>query len=326
MNQGNLPGKYLEFEECSNPWLEFPDTSPTSLIKPEIILQILLQKNLQIIPLKIDDNSTVYSGTLVNKIRHGQGILSRISKDGVLRKIYSGLFQCDAIHNQESRIHDNFGFLQFKGPVFFGLKHGYGTSYDFKGNISKRGIYKFNLENDKNFEIFLNNRLLFKGEMKNGKKNGYGCIYFQNGNTQYKGHWWENYQHGEYTQFRTRDNILKSVYGYERGLRLGVSMSYHITGKLKEIGFSKLQRILLKDESKNSSIPEIILKELIERVLYVVSNDDITCFTGVAYAEDGSILKYVFNEQECHKHKDEAEFGIKFNHLRRDNSYNWDYS
>ncbi|KAF7395917.1 hypothetical protein HZH68_009967 [Vespula germanica] len=133
----------------------------------------------------IDRNGWMYEGDWFCGRKHGYGVLSKISKDGSIRKIYAGNWMMGKKEGFGNHWYDNGDY--YEGDFQCNKRHGYGRIW-YKNSDYYQGFWKNDFPNGKGIFVEGNGNR-YEGTFVDGKRNKFGTFYhLDTGQCQY-GYW-----------------------------------------------------------------------------------------------------------------------------------------
>ncbi|KAK2576332.1 hypothetical protein KPH14_005693 [Odynerus spinipes] len=157
--------------------------------------------------MEIDSDGWMYEGDWFDGRKHGYGVLSKISKDGSIRKVYAGDWITGKKNGFASYWYENGDY--FEGYFYRDKRHGYGRMW-YKNCDYYQGFWKDDLPNGKGmlvkgspprisnkkmFYVFLDSLFLtgdgnrYEGCFTNGKRHGLGTFYHLDSGQRQRGCW-----------------------------------------------------------------------------------------------------------------------------------------
>ncbi|EFN74193.1 MORN repeat-containing protein 3 [Camponotus floridanus] len=134
----------------------------------------------------VSSNGWMYEGDWLKDHKHGYGILSKISKDGNIRKVYAGNWIEGKKHGFGSNWYRDESY--YEGTFQENKRNGYGRIWYKCGSRYYQGTWSNDRYHGEGIFIQENGNL-YEGQFINGKKEGRGVFYHFDSHQVQKGRW-----------------------------------------------------------------------------------------------------------------------------------------
>ncbi|XP_019886716.2 MORN repeat-containing protein 3 [Ooceraea biroi] len=154
-------------------------------LKPGTPCILLCMKSSIIVGISSNSHGWMYEGDWCNDQRHGYGILSKISRDGEIRKVYAGDWVNGKKHGFGSNWYEDDSY--YEGRFRSNKRDGYGQIW-----YTCDGYYQGTWVNDRYHGegmLVQGNGNIYEGQFANGRKEGGGVFYHLDTRRVQEGSW-----------------------------------------------------------------------------------------------------------------------------------------